>query len=116
MHMPMATLINPANLSVANPPFATEDPANPPIIACDELDGNPKNQVIKFHAMAPMSAEKRRVVLTALASMRSFPMVLATIKLKNMNAMKLKKEAHSTAWRGVSTPVVTMVAIVFAAS
>ncbi len=43
-------------------------------------------------------------------------MVLATDSLKNKNAIKLKKAAHSTACRGLKTPVVTMVAIELPAS
>ena len=58
--MPMATLMKPALLRAANPPLTTAAPASPPINACDELDGNPKNQVIKFHKMAPIRAEKIR--------------------------------------------------------
>jgi hypothetical protein len=41
---------------------------------------------------------------------------LATLVPKNTKAMKLKKAAHSTASRGRSTPVATMVEIELAES
>lgn len=42
--------------------------------------------------------------------------MLATLVPKNTNAMKLKKAAHSTAQRGRSTLVATIVEIEFAES
>ena len=41
---------------MASAPSATKTaPTMPPISACDELDGSPKYQVIRFHAIAPTS-------------------------------------------------------------
>jgi hypothetical protein len=45
-----------------------------------------------------------------------WPTVLATLVPKNTKAMKLKNAAHSTASRGRSTPVATMVEIELAES
>ena len=39
----------------AVPPRAIAEPAYPPMSACDELDGMPKYQVMKFQAIAPSS-------------------------------------------------------------
>jgi hypothetical protein len=41
----------------ALPPTATQvAPINPPNRACDELDGRPRYQVIRFQMMAPINA------------------------------------------------------------
>ena len=37
---------------------ASAAPTSPPISACDDDDGSPKYQVIRFHAIAPTSAAK----------------------------------------------------------
>src|SRR2546423_920269 len=55
------------------------------------------------------------VLSTCLTSMRPLPMVLATAVPKVKAATKLKNAAHSTAWPGVSTRVVTTVAMEVAA-
>ena len=38
------------------PPLHTPAPIRPPTSACDELDGRPYHQVMRFQAMAPPSA------------------------------------------------------------
>ena len=43
-------------MSAPVPALATAAPTRPPISACDEDDGMPYHQVIRFHAMAPISA------------------------------------------------------------
>src|SRR5690242_6062248 len=56
--MAIITLLKPVNSKTCNPPFARAAPTNPPIKACEELDGNPKYQVPRFQMMAPINAEK----------------------------------------------------------
>jgi hypothetical protein len=98
------------------PPLHTPAPIRPPTSACDELDGSPYHQVMRFHAMAPPSAPNSTASLMMLGSMIPLPMVWATWSGKMTKAMKLKNAAHATAARGVSTRVDTTVAIELAAS
>ena len=48
----------PAPIREPVPAFAITAPTMPPISACDELDGMPRHQVIRFQAIAPISAPK----------------------------------------------------------
>src|SRR5215218_1733591 len=97
------------------PPLATPAPANPPIRACDEEVGSPSHQVRRFQEMAPTSPAKTTASLTTPGS-TVLPTVLATPVWNTTTAAKLKKAAHRTASRGVSTRVETTVAIELAAS
>src|SRR5436190_22487502 len=60
------------------PPYAQAAPTTPPISACDELDGSPKYQVIRFHEIAPMSPANTTVVVIAAAETTSWAIVAAT--------------------------------------
>jgi hypothetical protein len=51
-------LTRPLVINEPTPTFATPAPTNPPISACEELDGIPYSHVMTFHAMAPTSAPK----------------------------------------------------------
>ena len=76
-------------------------PANPPIRVCDEEDGIPFHQVIKFHAMAAITPDKiigrvinsSTTVLDTVLAIPNPPIMYLAIK----NATKLKKAAHKTA-------------------
>ena len=48
------------------PLAAKAAPTRPPMSACDELEGSPKYQVARFHAMAPIRPANTTVVVTAL--------------------------------------------------
>ena len=98
------------------PLFAIAAPARPPISACDELEGMPHHHVIRSQAIAPTSAANTTAVSTIDGSTMPFPIVVATCRPKNKNAMKLKNAAHTTAQRGERTRVETTVAIELAAS
>src|SRR5689334_9105407 len=91
-------------------------PAKPPISVWLLDDGMPYHQVSKFQMMAairPLRITGR--VMNSLWTV--LLMVFATAwSLKMKKATKLKRAAHSTAWNGVSTLVLTIVAIEFAAS
>src|SRR5215211_6562955 len=104
-----------ARSSAPKPALAIPAPANPPIRACEEEVGRPSHQVRKFQATAPTSPAKITASLTTSGS-TVLPTVLATAVWKTRKAMKLKKAAHRTASRGVSTRVETTVAIELAAS
>src|SRR5205085_2297604 len=56
--MKSTVLPMPDATSEPKPTFATAAPMRPPINACDDDEGRPKNQVIAFHEIAPMSAPK----------------------------------------------------------
>src|SRR5215218_7860019 len=49
---------NPSLMIASGPAAASVAPTTPPISACDELDGRPKYQVIRFQAIAPISPAK----------------------------------------------------------
>ena len=92
-------------------------PAIEPINACDELEGIPKYQVIKFQAIAESSAA--RITSEPFSSVNgstiSFEIVLAT-PVKVNAPMKFITATHSTVIRGDSARVETEVAIAFAVS
>ena len=61
--MNAAVLMMPGASSGAMPAFETAAPIMPPMSACDELDGIPKYQVMRFQDIAPMSAPKISAVV-----------------------------------------------------
>src|SRR5574344_1446929 len=95
-------------------------PANPPINVCEEEDGIPSHHVAKFHMMAATIPEKitgrvmyaSKTVLETVLAMPNSPIRYLAIK----KATKLKLAAQSTALKGVSTLVETIVAMELAAS
>jgi hypothetical protein len=106
----------PAPISGPEPAFASVAPTMPPIRACELDDGMPYHQVITFHAMAPISAPNTTCWSTMPGSTMPLPTVAATFSWNTAIAMTLKKAAKATACCGFSTPVLTTVAIEFAAS
>src|SRR6267154_2915198 len=84
--------------------------------ACDEDEGSPAYQVMRFQAMAPSRPARMTVASTTAMSTRPLPIVFATAVPNTKNATKLKTPAHTTAADGDSTRVDTTVAIEFAAS
>ena len=84
--------------------------------ACDELDGSPYAQVMRFHAIAPRSAARITVGSTIAWSIIPLCTVFATAVPTTNAAEKLKNAAHTTAANGFSTRVPTIVAIEFAES
>src|SRR6478735_5022163 len=90
-------------------------PIRPPNKACDELDGSPKSQVIRFHRMAPTSPAKIIVGVTSASFTIPPEMVLATSVDRNAPAT-FNPAAINTATLGLSAPVATEVAIALAES
>src|SRR5580765_7826902 len=84
--------------------------------ACDDDEGRPYHQVVRFQVIAPIRPARTSIGVTTEGSTTPFPMVLATWTPKTRKATKLKKAAQITAARGESTRVLTIVAIEFAAS
>jgi len=92
--------------TASQPNAATNAPANPPISVCDDEEGIPYHQVIKFQAIAESSPAK--IIGSGLAegcvnsSCTTLAMVFATLwSLKMKNATKLKNAAQTTAWNGL---------------
>src|SRR3954471_22884808 len=91
---------SPLQTAAETPALAMPAPTNPPIKACELLDGMPSPQVIRFHTMAPTSAPNITWASMTLGSMIPVPMVLATCRPNTRKAMKLKNAAQSTAYCG----------------
>jgi hypothetical protein len=92
-------------------------PTSPPIRACEDDDGRPKYQVIRFQVIAPTSADSTitRPCLPLGASMIPLPTVCATL-VPRKAPTKFITAASSSASRGVSARVEIEVAIALAAS
>ncbi len=75
----------PSSKKIASGPLATSiAPTMPPISACDELDGRPKYQVVRFHAIAPTRPPKTTSSVMSSGLTTSLATVAAT--LSEMNA------------------------------
>ena len=98
---------------------ATPTPVRAPMIACVEDEGRPSRQVIRFHVIAPTSAESTMTrpswELTSVMLMMSSAIVVATL-VPSSAPSRLKNAAIASATRGVSARVETEVAMAFAAS
>ena len=96
---------------------ASAAPHRPPISACDEDDGRPRHQVIRFQTIPPSSAHRItcEVTSTTPVSTRPEAMVLATA-VPQKAPIRLVLAASTTAWPGDSTLVATTVAIELAVS
>ena len=105
----------PFQLMTSSPDAAIADPATPPISAWLELDGRPRNQVMRFHVIAP--TRPARMTLSVIASAFTIPVAIVAATAKETNApAKLRIAAMRTAVRGVSALVETLVAMAFAVS
>src|SRR5262245_11019691 len=87
----------------------------PPISACEELDGRPKYQVIRFHAIAPTRPANTARRVIEFGSTTSLATVAATAS--EMNApTKFRIAAYPTAIRGAIARVEMDVATTLAVS
>src|ERR1700722_2563786 len=102
------------------PACASAAPIKPPNNVCDELDGMPNHQVRRFQQMAAIRPLKitRKSIKSLLTELAMVLPILNSLKtyLAIKKAAKLKKAAQSTAWNGVRTLVLTIVAMELAAS
>src|SRR3954451_25017071 len=99
----------------SRPAEATAEPTTPPINACEELEGSPKYQVIKFHEIAPIRPAKTTVGVTTAASTTSLATVAAT-EIEMKAPTKLSIEAKAIATCGRAAPVEIEVATTLAVS
>src|SRR4051794_31990040 len=97
------------------PTAAIIAPTTPPISACDELDGRPKYQVIRFQQIAPIRPAKTTVDVIASASTMPLPIVAATSSERNAPT-KFSAAAMPTASRGGRARVEIDVATTLAVS
>ena len=79
-------------LTTLKPECAIAAPANPPINVCEDEDGMPFHQVIKFQIIAAIIPDKitTKSIFSVLAVLAT---VSATPKPKTQKAKKLKKAA-----------------------
>src|SRR5690242_269985 len=105
----------PCHSTEPDPADAKTEPTRPPIKACEELDGNPKYQVIRFHAIAPISPANTTVGVTAPVSTKPCATVAATLSETNA-PMKLNSAASATAGLGASARVEIALATTLAVS
>src|SRR5919199_5450338 len=95
-------------------------PMSPPISACEELEGRPARQVMRFQAMAPSSAAM--IIESAMSWLGAtrLPTVFATFAWRSCVATtaptRLRTAEEATAARGRSARVPTVVAMAFAVS
>src|SRR5690606_9491497 len=96
---------------------ASAAPISPPINACEDEDGSPNHQVIRFQVMPPSSAHRISCEPTSItpASIRPEAMVLATA-VPASAPIRFMLAARPTACIGESTLVATTVAIELAVS
>ncbi len=103
-------------------PATTPTPVSAPIRACDDEDGRPFHQVMRFQQIAPITAASTMIrplvaaiPVSADRSMIPDPIVLAT-SVPSSAPSRLNAAAMSSARRGVRALVETEVAIALAAS
>src|SRR5690606_16106013 len=96
---------------------ASAAPISPPINACEDEDGSPNHQVIRFQVMPPSSAHRISCEPTSTtpASISPEAMVLATA-VPASAPIRFMLAARPTACIGESTLVATTVAMEFAVS
>ena len=99
-----------------SPAEARAAPTSPPMSACEDDDGSPNHQVVRFHPMAPSSAASTTVrpATPCGGSMIPLPTVVATAVPRNAPT-RLSMAAITRAVRGASARVDTEVAMAFAA-
>src|SRR3984893_7012255 len=85
--------------STALPPAAASvDPTTPPMSACEELDGMPKSQVIRFQMMPPARQAATTGSVTYAVLTRPFAIVAATASERNAPT-RLSRPDKATATR-----------------
>src|SRR5690242_14568845 len=99
----------------STPPATHVAPISPPNSACEELDGSPRYQVVRFHKIAPTSPAKITTGLMSVSSTSPPEIVFATWTERNAPT-RLRTPAITTATLGRSAPVAIEVAMAFAVS
>ena len=97
------------------PPATNVAPMRPPNNACDELEGRPRYQVVRFHRIAPTSPAKITTGLMRVSSTSPPEIVLATCTDRKAPA-RFRQPASAAATLGRSAPVAIEVAMALAVS
>ena len=105
----------PSHFTACDPAAASIEPMTPPISACEELDGMPNSQVIRFQTIAPARPAKTTVGVTSPVSTRPLAIVAATLSDRNAPT-RFSTAERPTASRGLSALVAMDVAIALAVS
>src|SRR4030043_843446 len=83
----------PPVITELQPELATAAPISPPTRVCDELEGSPSHQVMRFHVIAATSAAPMVFRLITSGSTIPLPIVVATLRGNTTKAIKLKNAA-----------------------
>ena len=100
----------PCHCTALPPAAASVEPITPPMRACDELDGIPRSQVIRFQRIPPVRPAATTVSVMSAVSTRPLAIVAATASERNAPT-RLSRPDKATATRGGSAPVAIEVAI-----
>src|SRR5690242_10722785 len=95
------------------PPTTQVAPISPPKSAWDELDGSPRNQVTRFHKIAPTRPAKTTTGLMRVSSTSPPEIVFATWTDRKA-PVRFRQAAIATAVRGLKAPVAIDVAMALA--
>ena len=110
----MTLATSPCQCTALEPLAAHVAPTSPPMSAWDARR-MPKYQVIRFQAIAPMSAAK--TMFSVVSEELTIPLAIVVATLSDRNApAKFRSAATVTATRGGSARVAMVVAIAFAVS
>src|SRR3954471_13856045 len=102
-------------LIASAPPATQVAPIRPPKSACDELEGSPRNQVTRFHKIAPTSPAKITTGLMSVSSTSPPEIVFATWTDRKA-PVRFRQAATVTAVLGRNAPVAIDVAMALAVS
>ena len=105
----------PFQITPCAPAAASMAPTMPPIRACDELDGMPSSQVIRFHTMPPTSPANTSSRVTRCASISPLAIVAATA-VDRKAPTRFSDADSATATFGLSAPLAIDVAMAFPVS
>ncbi len=102
--------VMPFQITPCPPTAAIVAPTMPPISACEELEGIPRSQVIRFQTTPPTRPAKTSSSVTMCPSIRPLAIVAATVV--DMNApTRLRTADSATAALGLSAPLAMEVAM-----
>ena len=105
---------SPSPITACVPSAASAAPTTPPISACDELDGRPYHQVIRFHAIAPI--RPANTIVGVIRSASTMPLATVAATSSEMNAPHEVEDGRAEpppcgAGARVEMPVATTLAV-----
>src|SRR5690606_37723882 len=99
------------------PDAAIATPHRPPIRACEDEDGSPNHQVIRFQAIAPSNAHRITCEVASTTSVLMMPVAMVAATAVPVSApIRFMTAARLTACPGVRALVATEAAIELAVS